>query len=81
MRGPKLIQILCDYRNLLRADGMSYGDYARLRGNKFPHLIYLLFGFGRFATRPLRGPESSPKQLVARFKMADERSWPPYKPI
>jgi len=42
-----LAQKLWNYCNVLRDDGMSYGDYPRLREDRLPQLTYLLFGSGR----------------------------------
>ena len=72
MNSPTLVNKLWNYCNVLRDDGMSYGDYVE-------QLTYLLFSSGRFASRPLRGHEPALKQAVACFlKMADERGRPPY---
>jgi type I restriction enzyme M protein len=72
MNASTLVQKLWNYCNVLRDDGMSYGDYVE-------QLTYLLFSSGRCASRPLRGHEPPLKQAVACFlKMADERSRPPY---
>ena len=70
MNASTLVQKLWNYCNVLRDDGMSYGDYVE-------QLTCLLFSSGRCASRPLRGHEPPLKQAVAGFlKMADERSRP-----
>ncbi len=47
MNSSTLVQKLWNYCNVLRDDGMSYGDSPRLRGDRLPQLTYLLFGSGR----------------------------------
>ena len=79
MNSSTLVQKLWNYCNVLRDDGMSYGDYPRLRGDRLPHLTYLLFSSGRYASRPLREHEPPLKRARAPFlKIADERSRAPY---
>ena len=79
MNSATLVQKLWNYCNVLRDDGMSYGDYPRLRGDRLPQLTYLLFISGHCASRPLREHEPPLKRARARFlKIADERSRPPY---
>jgi len=48
---PAIVQKLWNYCNVLRDDGMSYGDYAE-------QLTYLLVLEGTIAERRLNVPES-----------------------
>ena len=51
MSSPAIVQKLWNYCNVLRDDGMSYGDYAE-------QLTYLLVLEGTIAERRLNVPES-----------------------
>ena len=72
MNTATIVQKLWNYCNVLRDDGMSYGDYVE-------QLTYLLFGFGitsRFA-RYEPTPQQAGKPACC-LKMADERTKAPY---
>jgi len=72
MNTATIVQKLWNYCNVLRDDGMSYGDYVE-------QLTYLLFGSGitsRFA-RYEPAPQQACK-LACCLKMADERTKAPY---
>ena len=66
MNTSTIVQKLWNYCNVMRDDGMSYGDHVE-------QPTYLLFSAGRFASRLLRRHEPSLKPLNCSFlKMADE---------
>jgi type I restriction enzyme M protein len=59
---------LWNYCNILRVDGMSYGDDPRFRGDRLEQLTYLLFV--KMADERARPPYSQPSLMPAQY------TWP-----
>ncbi len=68
MNSATLVQKLWNYCNVLRDDGMSYGDYPRFRGDRLPQLTYLLFL--KMADERSRPPYHQPSPIPAAY------AWP-----
>ena len=70
MTAPALVQKLWNYCNILRDDGLTYGDYVE-------QLTFLLFD-SRFHRSGFTQTSGLHLSASLRLKMADEQSRPPY---
>jgi hypothetical protein len=70
MTAPALVQKLWNYCNILRDDGLSYGDYVE-------QLTFLLFD-SRVHRSGCAQTYGLPLSAALRLKMADEQSRAPF---
>jgi type I restriction enzyme M protein len=75
MTAPALVQKLWNYCNILRDDGLSYGDSIKVRAARAFSVLLLDSRFHRSGFAQTSG---LPLSASLRLKIADEQGRPPY---